>query len=343
MLGVVLVFCLVIISAELTAAQYVDSEGRERKTLNRNKDVVYDKEKELSSRTTMEIDMYVRDEKPVDVFLMTKDNYELYKNGQEFDVEAEGTATDVTSYKSKFKLPHKAHWVWVVDNTNRPSGGANSGEDLVIYAKVEITTLNILAYFALLAFIILIIIILLSSIYNRVSSTATAHSGDPGYQGEDDEEGYDDTGHYEADDSRNKHVPRVVVPPPRRQRTAELPGFEGETQYEEHEYIEEGPDGSSSTRTVHKHGTAPSPVSTVPSSHRPAIKIVPGYIQRREARGEGLGSTGMAAPDLGRQRVTEPGMKTSRGQEFGHCPSCFAIVPSTAPYCYRCKASLTGL
>ena len=63
MLGVVLVFCLVIISAELTAAQYVDSEGRERKTLNRNKDVVYDKEKELSSRTTMEIDMYVRDEK----------------------------------------------------------------------------------------------------------------------------------------------------------------------------------------------------------------------------------------------------------------------------------------
>ena len=356
--GLVVLMFLVTLGAQNTSAQLIDSEGRERKSLDRNKDVIYDKDKVLSTRTTFDIDMMVRqdvvgEELKVDVFLMTRENYERYKSGIEFDIEGEGSALDVSSYKKSFKPPSKSHWVWVVDNTNLPSGGAYANQNLVIYAKVEISTINIFAYFALLTLIILLIVILLSSIYNRIHTTARTRE-----RVIDDEDGEFDED-FRHQDGRDHHtygreddgLPRIDLPPKRGHRDVELPGYApvaSEPQDDLAGDLADPPPGTSSrtttqrTTTTRRVSSGPS-VTTVPSSHHSAQKPIPGYIRRREARGEGLGAVGMAAPEVGRQRVTEtqPGL-LKPAQEFSHCPNCFAIVPGTAPYCYRCKASLTA-
>lgn len=354
--GLVVLIFLVTLGAQSTTAQLIDGEGRERKSLDRNKDVIYDKDKVLSTRTTFDIDMMVRqdvqgEELKVDVFLMTRDNYERYKSGLEFDIEGEGSALDVSSYKKSFKPPEKAHWVWVVDNTNQPSGGAYAGQNLVIYAKVEISTINIFAYFALLTLIILLIVILLSSIYNRLYSTAKTRErvvhDEEGEFNEEFQSG--NMEQYERYHDEDDGLPRVDLPPQRGQRDIELPGY-ADNGTGPYSGLEGDPAGSTGTRTVTRRtttrrvspGSSPG-VATVPGAHLPAEKTIPGYIRRREVRGEGVGEVGMAAPEIGRQRVVQaqPGLPKP-AQEFSHCPSCFAIVPGNAPYCYRCKASLTG-
>ncbi len=343
--GLVVLMFLVTLGAQHTTAQLIDGEGRERKSLDRNKDVVYDKDRVLSTRTTFEIDMMVRqdvvdEELRVDVFLMTKDNYERYSSGLEFDIEGEGSALDVMTYKKSFKPPEKAHWVWVIDNTNLPSGGAYANQNLVIYAKVEISTINIFAYFALLTLIILLIVILLSSIYNRIHSTA--HAKERVVEEEEEEEQFDEDFQpdnevvYEDYGGEDDGLPKVDLPPLREKPEMDLPGYEP---------MDEPAAGTTTTTrtTTTRRVTSGSGPTTIPSSHLPPQKTIPGYIRRREVRGDGVGEVGMVAPEVGRQRVVQaqPGLPKP-AQEFSHCPSCFAIVPGTAPYCYRCKASLTG-
>ena len=96
----------------------------------------------VTGTVVLSVDVNVTESLPVDVLLLSADNYEKYKNSESFQYYTAGTALNVISKTYSGTISDGTYYIVIDNTTNGVNGGATPSGDVNVYIKVSYTSTN---------------------------------------------------------------------------------------------------------------------------------------------------------------------------------------------------------